>query len=354
MKMQPVFSRVKGKTRGLLLTTEGLVDLTFSGRLWWLINVAGTRLKYRLSALQAGTSMNRKGQADQFNLRRNTHRLEKGLSYDSQKGTFAEAYILETVHYLDKVRRLNPEEKNLLYWSTAVLDEYFRVTEHTPVINEAYEKYLALDPVNQCPDWFPYVEAKRPELSVTYENLLQLGLRRRSVRSYLDRPVEFDAVKKAMAVAALSPSACNRQPFHFLFYDDKDFVQEITRIPGGAAGFTVPGVIVVVGRYRAFFDDRDAAVPVIDSSLSVMSFLFASETLGLSTVCINWPNLPDRDERIRKLIDLEEDEFVVMLIGLGYPDPTGKIPFSAKHEVDALVSYNTRIRGATPDHSKQA
>jgi nitroreductase len=156
--------------------------------------------------------------------------------------------------------------------------------------------------------------------------------------------VAFELVKKAMAVASLSPSACNRQPFHFLFYNEKDIVGKIARIPGGASSFTLPSVIVVVGRYRAFFNERDAAVPVIDASLAVMSFLFACETLGLSTVCINWPNLPDRDVRIRKLIQLEQDEFVVMLIGLGYADPAGKIPYSAKHEIEALMSCNARIK----------
>ncbi len=182
---------------------------------------------------------------------------------------------------------------------------------------------------------------------MNYDDFLQLGLRRRSVRRYLDKPVEFEVVKKAMAVAVLAPSACNRQPFHFLFYNEKEIVQKISSVPGGAAGFILPGVVVVVGRYRAFFDERDATVPVIDSSLSVMSFLFTCETLGLSTVCINWPNLPDRDKRIRRLIQFEEDEFVVMLIGLGYADPAGKIPFSAKHDIDALISCNARIRNNT-------
>lgn len=352
MSKTSVSSKVKGRINKILLPAKGLFELTIHGRLGWLAKIAESRLKYRLSALQAGVAMNRRGQADNFNLRRNIHRLEKGLSYRSQKGDFAEAYILETIDYFEKAQRLTPYDSNLLNWSTAVLEEYFRVTNHTPIISEAYEKYLGLEPVNRHPDWYPHVEAKRPKLTVSYVDLLQLGFRRRSVRGYLDKPVEFDLVKKAMAFAALSPSACNRQPFHFLFYDDKEFVQEISRIPGGAAGFTLPSVVVVVGRYRAFFDERDAAVPVIDSSLSVMSFLFACETLGLSTVCINWPNLPDRDIRIRNLINLEEDEFVVMLIGIGYADPTGKIPFSAKHEVDALLSCNARIKGANSDLSK--
>jgi nitroreductase len=338
------FFRLRTLAKQLLLTATSLFRLFVTGRIWWLVNVAESRLKYRLDALYIGVNMNRQGQADYYNLRRNTHRLEKGLCTSPPKEYFAEGYILETVDYLDNAKRHYPNDHNLLKWSTAVLDEYFRVTKHTPAIAEAYEKYISLDPTHPHQDWFPYAEAKRPGLSVSYEDLLQLGLRRRSVRAYLDQPVKFESVKKAMAVAALAPSACNRQPFQFLFYNDKDIVQNIVQIPGGAANFTPPSVVVVIGQYRAYFNERDFAVPVIDSSLSVMSFLFACETLGLATVCINWPNLPDRDQRIRKLIDLDEDEFVVMLIGIGYADPAGKIPFSAKHEVEALISCNARIK----------
>lgn len=335
---------LKSKVKQQLLIMKSLVKLIRRKQLGWLVYTVENRLQYRLNALQVGIRMNRSGQADLFNLRRNIHRLEKGLSHITQKDYFAEAYIIETVNYLEKLLLLNPEDNNLLFWSVAVLENYFAVTSHTPAIKAAHERFLKIKLANQHPDWHPYSAANRPALTVNYDDFLQLGLRRRSVRNYLDRPVGFEEVKKAMEIAALAPSACNRQPFHFLFYNEQEIVRQIAAIPGGAAGFNLPGVVIVIGRYRAYFDERDAAVPVIDASLSVMSFLFACETLGLSSVCINWPNLPDRDRRIRRLIQLGDDEFVVMLIGVGYADPIGKIPFSAKHDVNTLISCNERIR----------
>jgi len=74
-----------------------------------------------------------------------------------------------------------------------------------------------------------------------------------------------------------------------------------------------------------------------------MSFMFALETLGLSSVCINWPSLPEKDGAIRYLIHLENDEVVIMLIALGYPDPEGKVTYSAKRETHCLISYNERL-----------
>ena len=75
-----------------------------------------------------------------------------------------------------------------------------------------------------------------------------------------------------------------------------------------------------------------------------MSFLFALESLNLSSVCINWANLIDKEQKIRKIIDLEKDEFIVMLVGIGYPDPKGKIPFSAKKDIEEMLFFNQRIK----------
>jgi hypothetical protein len=41
---------------------------------------------------------------------------------------------------------------------------------------------------------------------------------------------------------------------------------------------------------------------------------------------------------------LESDEFVVMMIGLGYAAPTGLIPFSAKRPDRDLFVVNDRLR----------
>jgi nitroreductase len=74
-----------------------------------------------------------------------------------------------------------------------------------------------------------------------------------------------------------------------------------------------------------------------------MSFLFALETLGLSSVCLNMPSLPDREESLRRIIKLDDDEIVVMLIGIGYPDPNGKIAYSAKRDIPSLIQCNDRL-----------
>jgi nitroreductase len=337
--MRTFFKKVKEKARLVLVSLK----LISNGRLPWLVHLYEHRWKYQGEALFHGIRQNVAGGSVEYNFRRNIHRLEKGLSNASLRSVFAEKYIFETVKLHRVLRASACPEKNTLKWGEAVLAHYFSRIQHTPVIKRAYEYHLESKPENPEPTWFPYSIEKRPESTVDYSGLYDLARRRRSVRMYQDKPVDYALIRKAMAIASQSPSACNRQPFRFLYYDDPKVVHSIAQIPIGASGLFVPGMLVVVGSYGAYFDERDLNCPIIDSSLAVMSFLLALETEGLSSVCINWPNLPEQEKQIRRIIQFAPDEFIVLLIGVGYAAPNALIPFSAKKDIDELIQHNPRL-----------
>lgn len=309
-------------------------------RIIWDLSLTNDRLRFKFDALYWGIKVNRETENNIHNFRRNIHRLEKGLSYRETKGTFAEAYILETVNSLKEDEKNHSFDSNTRSWGISVLNLYFETCAHSEKISQAHDLYQSLDlkPVDgKC---IPYLSSERPVLSVSYQSLYQLALRRRSIRHYLNKPVESQLIQEAMKIASLSPSACNRQSFNFLFFNDIEQVNKISNIPGGVKGYDLPSIVIVVGKYRGYFDARDINAPIIDSSLATMAFIFALETLGLSSVCINWPNLPDRERKIRELINLEKDEFIIMMIGVGYADPGGKIPYSAKKDLGDLLLIN--------------
>ncbi len=72
-------------------------------------------------------------------------------------------------------------------------------------------------------------------LNVSIEDLDQLAWRRRSVRWYQDKPVPREVIDRAIEVAKLSPSACNRQPFEFRVFDDPKLAKEVVLSPAGPA-----------------------------------------------------------------------------------------------------------------------
>jgi nitroreductase len=154
--------------------------------------------------------------------------------------------------------------------------------------------------------------------------------------------VPRELVDRALAAALQSPSACNRQSFVFRMFDEPRLVAAVASIPGGTKGYaqSLPAICAVVGRLRAYPEERDRHVIYIDGALAAMSFMLALETVGLSSCAINWPDVAAHDERIAKLLGLEADERVVMLIGFGHADPDGKIPYSAKKPLATMRQWN--------------
>jgi nitroreductase len=227
-------------------------------------------------------------------------------------------------------------------WAHDVLDEYFNVVASEPLVDQAKAKFRCLPLLGTTERCVPYQRDLTQPPPVHYDALAKLSKRRKSVRWYLPQPVPRDLLDQAIAIAALAPSACNRQPFEFRIFDDPEMVQQIAALPGGTQGFyqNFPVVVVVVGKLGAYFDEQDRHLIYTDSSLAVMAFMYALETLGLSSCAINWHDSGPKVKDITRLLKLEPDERVTMVISVGYPDPEGLVAHSQKKDLDSLRRYN--------------
>ena len=281
-------------------------------------------------------------------LRRNTHRLEKGLLMRPRRSIFALDYIEETVNayvfLVNREHKGNTDRSNEIKWAHDVLTEYFRVTQSHPKIQplrqtfEAHHKSEA-DAADMS---IPYRRASKSFHIPSFDALHDLARQRRSVRWFQDKPVDRDLVYQALEVATQAPSACNRQPFFIRLFDDPELIRQVAVLPGGTKGFAqnFPMVAVVIGELRNYYSERDRHLIYIDSSLAVMGFIFALETLGLSSCCINWPDLDDAENKARKVLRLEPDQRPIMFLAIGHADPDGLVAFSQKKSPRELARFN--------------
>jgi nitroreductase len=280
-------------------------------------------------------------------LRRNIHMLEKGLVMRPRRPVFAVDYIAPTVRAYREMLDLSRTQPELvdareLQWATDVLTEYFAVAGSHPTIDKVRAWWQELSPPeSEGPTLAPYRRDLTGDPPVSLPALTELARRRRSVRWFDQRPVPRETIDAALAVAIEAPSACNRQPFEFRIFDDPEMVQRVAGIPLGTRGYghNIPVVAVIIGKMRAFFSERDRHLIYIDGSLAAMSFILALEAAGLSSCLINWPDVADEERRMAATLGLEPDERVVMLVAIGYPDPTGSVPSSGKKSLDAYRRY---------------
>ncbi|WP_197452904.1 nitroreductase family protein [Rosistilla oblonga] len=287
---------------------------------------------------------NASGEGNSFLLRRNVHRLEKGLIMRPRRDLFATDYVGQTV---DCLKALSFEEDPQLWkWAFDVLTEFFNATHEsrkTDKARQAFQQLAFNNPrgiVSTEERFIPSRASKHSEIS--WEDFRQLAIDRRSVRWFSKEKVDRADVCKAMDIALLSPSACNRQPFKYLVFDDPKLIQAVATIPQGTVGFAhnFQMLVAIVGQLDAYALERDRHVIYIDGALSAMSFMFALETLGLSSCPINWPDSGENDLLMRKRFGLKAYERTVMLIAVGHHDCNGMVPRSTKKTPTQVAEFN--------------
>jgi nitroreductase len=278
-------------------------------------------------------------------LRRNIHRLEKGLIMRPRRDVFARDYITETIEFYEEAVaqcRTAPDtmEQSEMDWAHDVLTEYFRVSaEGDRTVDAARSRFDAAEYPGEFTGKIPYV--KKQLSTVGYDDLERLVMQRRSVRWFEDRAVPRDLVDQALLLARQAPTACNRLPYEFRLFDDPEQVRVVSGIPFGTAGYghNIPAIAVVVGKLESYFSPRDRHAIYVDSSLAAMQFMLGLETLGLSSSVINWPDFEPLERKMQKTLGLELTDRVVMLIAIGYAHPEGMVPYSQKKELDTFRRF---------------
>jgi nitroreductase len=301
----------------------------------------------------SGLATNRNAKREQpslrlnyYSLRRQIHRLEKGLIASPRRSVFAADYAPKVVDALAGAPEAwQQADPDLYAWALGVLTDYFNAIDYDndPRLEAAQRKFAALTKTTPCDldGRAPYPASERPPLTVEYDDLHQLFRRRRSVRWFESTPVPRELLDQALVAASQAPSACNRQPYRFVIADDPTDAQTLGGLAFGTVGFAqqFPCCIALVGELSAFSDLRDRHVIYIDGGLVAMSFVLACETLGLATCLINWPDLPEHDEPAREYLQLADHEQIIVLIAVGYAADEGGVPRSVKKDLRRIRVY---------------
>ncbi len=143
---------------------------------------------------------------------------------------------------------------------------------------------------------------------------------RRSVRSYSDEPVSDEALARILEAGRASPSANNRQPWHFIVVKDQG--RRTVLSEGRYAKFLKDTPVVIVGCGDKV---RSEKWYVIDTTIALENMVIQATSEGLGTCWIG----SFSGESVKKLLNVPDNFEVVAMLALGHPKG-----FSIK---DALV-----------------
>lgn len=279
-------------------------------------------------------------------VRRNIHRLEKGLCMTPPRDVFALDYIDETLTAFGHLLQSHHgHDQPLIHYAHDVLQTYFCATKWRASAPQPrlFER-LSTEALRSRQDRAqaaPAAHDKLPATDISYAQFLTLTQRRASVRNFKPMKVPRAAIEQAVAAAAQAPSACNRQPLRYIAVADNPTKLALAQLPMGTAGYAegIPVVLAVVGDLSAYPYERDRHIIYIDASLANMQLMLALETMGLASCSINWPDMEQREQKAARLLQLQPYERIVMLMAVGYPDPNGLVPHSEKKSVDEMLRW---------------
>ncbi|WP_051292700.1 nitroreductase family protein [Olivibacter sitiensis] len=276
--------------------------------------------------------------------RRNIHRLEKGIAANmlDRRNSFATDYISETIDDFSALAQ-NGANPYFLKWGKDVLETYFSIVTQTDSIEALYTKFRSIDlsksdnhSIKSIPYAYGTVRSSKP----TFEQLNSLLVNRHSVRWYNGKRVADDIIQKAVSAALTAPSACNRQAFK-VYCLQGDKLEDIKRLKLGFEIFAdyIHTFLFIVGDLSAYVEERDKHLIYIDGGLFAMSLMLALETMGVSSCPINYPDMSWLDNEIERILDLQRYQKGVMLISIGYANEDSPIPFSAKKQVNEVLTF---------------
>jgi nitroreductase len=158
--------------------------------------------------------------------------------------------------------------------------------------------------------------------------LQQIIGRRRSVRRFLDKPVEKDKTLACLEAARLAPSAENVQPWRFVVMDDPDLRKAFGRkafsgIYSRTRFAERAGVLILVLSKPDIVANRLGqglqGIPFhyLDIGISGQQLVLQGAELGLGACWIGWFNV----RRARKFFKIPRRYKIAGLIALGYPEP---------------------------------
>ncbi|HEY8908863.1 MAG TPA: nitroreductase family protein [Desulfosporosinus sp.] len=155
----------------------------------------------------------------------------------------------------------------------------------------------------------------------------------RSIRKYIDKPVEDEKIVQLLESAILAPSGSNTQPWRFIVVKSELTRQRLAEVSHNQKWMlSAPVFIVCVADIRCRIKENvDVSLNenssqeelkqiIRDTSISIGHILLEADNLGLGTCCVAW----FIQEEIRPILNIPADKYVVGIITLGYANEIPK------------------------------
>ncbi len=153
--------------------------------------------------------------------------------------------------------------------------------------------------------------------------MLDLLLRRRSIRKYAAKTVDQDHIVRLTQAALAAPSGKNLKPWEFIVVTEPDTIRKLSNAKETGASFVKDAPLVIV----ILADPAKSDVWIEDTSVAAILIQLQAEALGLGSCWVQVRNrvcdsVRSSGDYIRELLEIPADLHVASMISIGYPAET--------------------------------
>ena len=159
---------------------------------------------------------------------------------------------------------------------------------------------------------------------------------RKSVREYLDKPVEDKKLNMILEAARLAPSAGNRQEWRFVVVRDPKTRRKLAEAASSQTFVgQAPVVIVACAETDGHVMSCGQLCYPIDVAIALDHMSLVATELGLGTCWIGAFN----EQKVKEILGIPEEIRLVQLMPLGYPsDPS--LTRKTRLSLDKIVKHH--------------
>lgn len=166
----------------------------------------------------------------------------------------------------------------------------------------------------------------------------ELVMKRRSIRSFLEKDVDNELLLKLIKAAQYAPSGGNCQPWHYFIIKDKGVITQIIEKSCRQNWLSAAPVLIAVcadmKRSAERYGDRGKNLYALqDTAAAIQNILLGAASLGLGSC---WCGAFDEDE-LAKILGIYNKMRPVAIIPIGYYNAEPAMP--KRRQIDEIVTF---------------
>lgn len=275
---------------------------------------------------------------------RNTHSIEKGLCLEHPRLGFGKAKMESMMHYIDVLCAYDKA-----YYREVCCMALDAICEYINFHRSGNEEY--------SDEWISMLDSFVAEHQISHEgkyggtktlNLSDMDFNidevekffntRHSIRDFTKEDVDEGVLLKALQLAQRAPSACNRQGVRIYVFEGKKLKDWAGAGIGGFADAVNKYVMITAKKSCYRTDELNQYIVSASIYAGYLSLTLHLYSLG---ACIIQRSVTHTStwEEMRKSSGIDEDEQVIMLLGVGKLKEEFKVPVSHRLDSSTIIRF---------------